>query len=171
MVTVILVFHYTVNPTVQYPLKATEFISDWILRCSTVCVCGYHISSALCHCPTVLFWCTMKPVFSLFGVSIKCKHFLHILKHIIEDACSKTSLKVSLMSTVGLLVGPGVFIKVSPVTCVSVLAVNVKVLKNVIKVKGEGLLSTLSMSALCLAREVCRGVTKVVIFSSSGWIW
>lgn len=112
----------------------------------------------------------MKPVFSLFGVPVKGKHSLYVLEHVIKDTCSKTSLKVSLMSAVGLLVGPGVFIKVSTVTGMSVLAVDVKVLENVIKVKGEGFVVTLSMSALRLPSIVCRGVTKPVIFSSSGCI-
>ncbi len=112
----------------------------------------------------------MKPVFSLLGVSVKGKHSLYVVKHVVKDTCSKTSLKVSLMSAVGLLVGPGVFIKVSSVTGMSVLAVDVKVLENVIKVEAERLLGTLSMSALRLSGEVRRGVTKLVIFSSSGFI-
>lgn len=71
----------------------------------------------------------MKPVFSLFGVSVKSKHPFYVIIHVIKDTCSKTSLKVSLMSAVGLLVGPGVFIKVSSVTGMPVLAVDVKILE------------------------------------------
>ena len=112
----------------------------------------------------------MKRVVSLFGVSIEGKHSLYVVIHVIEDTCSKTSLKVSLVSAVGLLVGPGVFVKVSPLTGVPVLAVDVKVLENVIKVEAERLLGALSMSALHLPSEVCRGVTKLVIVSSSGFI-
>lgn len=102
----------------------------------------------------------MKLVFSLFVMSIKSKHSLYVIKHIIEDSCSKTSLKVSLVSAMGLLVGPGVFIKVSSVTGMPVLAVDVKVLENVIKVKGEGL----SMSSLRLLGEVCRVDPRLLIF-------
>lgn len=112
----------------------------------------------------------MKPVVSLFGVSIKGKHSLYVVVHVIKDTCSKTSLKVSLMSAVGLLVGPGVFIKVSSVTGMPVLAVDVEVFENVIKVEAERLVGALSMSALRLPREVCRGVTKLVIFSASCFI-
>lgn len=114
----------------------------------------------------------MEPVFSLFGVSVKSKHSLYVVEHVIKDACSKTSLKVSLMSAMSLLVGPGVFIKVSSVTGVPVLAVDVKVLKYVIKVEVEveRLVSTVSMSALSLPSEERRIVTKLVIFSSSGFI-
>lgn len=163
-------FRYPINTTVLYSIKAIlSQKSFYILRCSTVCVCGYHISSALCHCSTVLFWCTVKAAFSLLGVSVKGKHSLYVIKHVIKDTCSKTSLKVSLMSAVGLLVGPGVFIKVSSVTGMPVLAVDVKVLENVIKVEAERL-GTLSMSAFCFPSEVCRGVTKLVIFPSSGFI-
>lgn len=112
----------------------------------------------------------MKPVVSLFGVSVKGKHSLYVVIHVIKDTCSETSLKVSLMSAVGLLVGPGVFIKVSSVTGMPVLAVDVKVLENVIKVEAERLVGALSVPALRLPIEVCRGVTKMVVFSSSGFI-
>lgn len=112
----------------------------------------------------------MKPVFSLFGVSVKSKHSLYVFKHVIKDTCSKTSLKVSLVSAVWLLVGPGVFFKVSSVTGMPVLAGDVKVLEYVIKAEAERLVGTMSMSALSLPSEVCRGVTKLVIFSSSGFV-
>lgn len=99
-------------------------------------------------------------------MSIKSKHSLYFIEHIIKDSCSETSLKVSLVSAVGLLVGPGVFIKVSSVTGMPVLAVDVKILENVIKVKGEGL----SMSSLRLLGEVCRVDPGLLIFSSSCFI-
>lgn len=107
----------------------------------------------------------MKPAVSLFGVSIEGKHPLDV---VIKDTCSKTSLKVSLTPAGWLLLGPGVFIKVSLVSGVSVLAVDVKVLENVIEV--ERLVGPLSMPALRLPSEECRSVTKLVIFSSFGFI-
>lgn len=110
----------------------------------------------------------MKPAFSLFCVSVESKHPLNIVKHVIKDTCSETSLKVSLVSVVGLLVGPGVFLKVSSVTGMPVLAVDVKVLEYVVKV--ERLLRTLLMSVLRLPSEVCRAATILVILSSSGFI-
>lgn len=112
----------------------------------------------------------MKPVVRLFGVSVVGKHSLYVVIHVIKDTCSKTSLKVSLMSAVRLLVGPGVFVKVSLLTGVPVLTGGVKVLENVIKVEAEGLVGTLPLSALRLPGEVCRGVSKLVIFSSFGFI-
>lgn len=112
----------------------------------------------------------MKSVFSLFGVSVKGEHSLYVVEHVIKDTCSKTSMKASLVSAVGLLLGPRVFIKVSSVTSMPVLAVDVKVLENVIKVEAERLVSTLSMSAMCLPSEVCRGAPKLVIFPSFGFI-
>lgn len=67
------------------------------------------------------------------------------------------------MSAVGL----GVFIKVSPVTGVPVLAVDVKVLKYVIETEAERLVATLPVSALGLCTEVRSCVTKLIILSSS----
>lgn len=98
----------------------------------------------------------MKPVFSLFGVSVKSKHSLYVVEHLVKDACSKTSLKVPFMSAVRLLVGPRVFIKVSSVTGMPVLAVDVKVLEYVIKVEAERLVGILSMSALSFPSKECR---------------
>lgn len=112
----------------------------------------------------------MKPVFSLFGMFFKCKHSFYVVKDVIKGSCSKTSLKVSLMSTVGLLVGPGVLIKVSSVTRMSVLAVDVKVLENIIKIEAERLVATLPMPSLCFSGEVRSSVTILVIISSSGFI-
>lgn len=112
----------------------------------------------------------MKPVFSLFSVSIKSKHFVYVVKHVIKDTCPKTSLKVSLMSFMRILVGLGVFFKVPSVTCMSILAVDVKVFEYVIKVEAERLVTCLSMSALCVTSEECKVVTKLVIFSSSCFI-
>lgn len=112
----------------------------------------------------------MKPAFSLFGVSVKSKHSLYVVKHVVKDTCSKTSLKVSLVSAVGLLVGPGVFFKVSSVTGVPVLAVDVKVLEYVVKIEAERLLGALSTSVLCLPSEVCRAAPELVVLSSSGFI-
>lgn len=105
----------------------------------------------------------MKLVFSLFGVSVKSKHSLNIIKHIIDNPGSKTTLKVSFMSAVG----PGVFIKVSSVTGMSVLAVDVKVLKYVIKTEGERLVGTLSVFALRLPIEVRVSVPELIILASS----
>lgn len=103
----------------------------------------------------------------LFGVSVKGKQrFLHVFKHVTKDIGFKTSLKVSLMSAVR----PGAFVKVSSVTSVPVLAVDVKILENVIKFEGVTLVGTRSMTSLCLPGEVCRGITKLVIFPSSGFI-
>lgn len=109
----------------------------------------------------------MKPVFSLFGVSVKSKHSLYVFKHVIKGTCSKTSLKVSLVSAMRILVRPGVFIKVSSVTGVPVLAVDVEVFEYVIKVEAERLMRSLRMPPLSGVR---RGVTELVIFSSSGFI-
>lgn len=69
----------------------------------------------------------MKPVLSLFGVAIKCKHSLKILK-VIKDIRSKTALIVSLTSAVG----PGVFLESSVLTGMSVLTEDAKVFENVI---------------------------------------
>lgn len=109
----------------------------------------------------------MKPVFSLFGVSVESEHSLHVVEHIIKDTCSKPPLKVPLMSAVRLLVGPGVLLEVSSVASMPVLAVNVKVLEYVFVVEIERLVDRLSMSVLCLPTEVCSSVIKLVIFSSS----
>lgn len=106
----------------------------------------------------------------LFGVSVEGKHSLHVVKHIIEDTRSKPPLKVSLMPAVGLFLEPGVLVKVSSVTGLPVLAVNVKVLENVIKVEAERLMGTMPMSALGLPGEVSRGSTKLVIFPPSGFV-
>lgn len=69
----------------------------------------------------------MKPVLSLFGVPIKCKHSLKILK-VIKDIRSKTALIVSLTSAVG----PGVFMESSVLMGMSVLTEDAKVSENVI---------------------------------------
>lgn len=60
---------------------------------------------------------------------------------------------MSLMSAVGFLVEPGVFIEVPSVTSMPVLAVDVKVFKYVVKVEAKRLVGALSMSAV--PSEVC----------------
>lgn len=107
----------------------------------------------------------MKPAFCLFCVSVESEHPLYIVKHIIKDTCSETSLKVSLVSGVGLLVGPGVFLKVSSVTGMPVLAVDVKVLEYVVKVEVERLLRTVLTSVLRLP-----SATKLIILPSPVFI-
>lgn len=136
---------------------------------SAVCVCGHHVPSALRHCSAVLLRCSVKPAFSLFGMFVESKHSLHVFKHVIKNTCSKPTLEVSLVSAVGLLVGPGLLFKVSPVTGMSVLAVDVKVLKHVIEVEAERLAGVRSLTVSRLSSEVC-GFTKLVVLSSLGHV-
>lgn len=110
----------------------------------------------------MLFLFTVKPVSILFGVPVKGKHSLKVLKHVLKSIRSKTFSKLSLMTAVCLLVRSGVFIKVPAVIGVSELIV----LKNVIEVEGEALMGSLSVPPT----EVCRCVTELVIVSSSGFI-
>lgn len=111
----------------------------------------------------------MKPVVSLFVVSFEGEHPLYVVEHIVKDTRSETSLKLPLVSAVGLFVEPGVFVKVPAVPCVSILTIDVEVLENVIKVEAERL-GTRSGSAFCLPKKVCRVVPTLVILSSSGFV-
>lgn len=79
-------------------------------------------------------------------------------------------MKVSFVSVAGILVGSRVFVVVSSVTCMPVLAVDVKVFEHVVKVEAERLVGALSVSVLCFLREEGRHVIKLVILSSSGLI-
>lgn len=107
----------------------------------------------------------MKPAFSLFGVSIESKHSVHVVKHVGEDPCPEAALKVSSAPAVGLFVGLGVFFEVSPVARMSVLAVDVEVLKHVIKVEGERLVGACSLRLPCV-----HVVAELIILSSSALI-
>lgn len=100
---------------------------------------------------------------------VESKHSLHVLKHVIKTPRSKTPLEVSLVSAVGLLVGPGLVFKVSPVSGVSVLAVDVKILKHVVKVEAESLVRIGSHSAPRLPGEV-GSITKLIVLSPPGLI-
>lgn len=91
----------------------------------------------------MLFGCALKPALCPFYVSVKCKHLLHIFKHVLEDSGAKSALEVSLVAVVCLLVGLEVLVKVPFLASVPVLAIDVEVSEHVVEVEIKGMMKTL----------------------------
>lgn len=112
----------------------------------TVRVGGHHIPPPLSHSPAVLLCHAVKPALSPLGMFVKCKHPLHVVRQILEEPGSKSSLEVSLVAVVAVLVSPEMLLEVPFRACVPVLAVDIEVSEHVLKVKVEGLVEVLVSS-------------------------
>ena len=137
----------------------------------TVCVCGDHVPSALCHCPAVLFCRALEPAVRPACVSIKREHLLHVLKHVIKEFSTKGALEVSLVPVLGLLmgllVGLEVAVKGPLVMGVLVMTEQVRVSEQVIKVEVKVLVEVLSTPATACAWLTRGGaMSKLVILQS-----
>lgn len=100
-------------------------------------------------------------------MSIKSKHLIDVVKHVVEDPRPETTLKGSLASALGLLVGSGVLFEVSSVARMSVLAVDVEVLKHVVEVEGKRLVGAWSLLAVLRLPHVCTATVLIVQSSSA----
>lgn len=95
----------------------------------------------------------MKPALSPLGMSVECKHSLHVIREILEEAGSESSLEVPLVAVVAVLVSPEMLLEIPFRACVPVLAVDIEVSEHVLKVKVKGLLEVLGSSFHVFAGE------------------
>lgn len=112
----------------------------------------HHVAPTLCHGPAVLSGALKLALGSgrvpLCAVkAIKGEHLLHVVKHVVEDPPAKSPLEGSPVAIVSFLVSPEMALKVLLVTGMPVLAENVKVFENVIKVEVEWLLEVLPVAS------------------------
>lgn len=112
----------------------------------------------------MLFGCALKPALCPFYVPVKCKHLLHIFKHVLEGSGTKSTLEVSLVAVVRLLVGLDVLFKVPFWPSVSVLAVDVEVSEHVVEVEIKGMMKTLPSVHVFIVERI---VSQLVILVPS----
>ena len=144
----------------------TSRLSFALLRPSAVSICSHHIPSTLCNRSTVLFCSPLKRTVSPLVVLVKSEQLFHVVKHVIKNSTSaKASLKVPLVPSVGLLVGPKVLLKVSLMPGMSILTVDIKVLEHVVKIKVKVLVEMLPLSTFSALIKY-RTVSKLVVFLS-----
>lgn len=89
----------------------------------------------------------VKPALSPLSMPVECKHPLHVVRQILKEPGSESSLEVSLVAVVAVLVSPEMLLEVPFRPCVPVLAVDIEVSKHVLKVKVEGLVSSFHIFA------------------------
>lgn len=110
----------------------------------------------LCH--------AVEPALSPLGMSVECKHPLHVIRQILEEASSKSPLEVPLVAVEVVCVSPEMLLEAPLGTCVPVLAVDIEVSEHVLKVKVEGLLEVLASSFRVLAEERA-ALSKPIVLS------
>lgn len=109
----------------------------------------------LCH--------ALKPALSPLDMSVKCKHSLHIVRQILKEPCSESSLEVPLVAVVAVLVSSEMLLEVPFGACVPVLTVDIEVSEHVLEVKVKGLVEVLVSSFHVFAGE--SALSKPIILS------
>lgn len=109
-----------------------------------------HVAPSLCDGPTMLSARTMKAAVSPCLVSIKRKHSLHVLKHIIKCTTTKRALKVSLVLTTHLLLMLKVALEMSFMVGVRIVSKDVKVSEELVEIKVEILMELVVASSRAL---------------------
>lgn len=108
-----------------------------------------HVAPSLCDGPTMLSARTMKAAVSPCLVSIKRKHSLHVLKHIIKRTTTKRALKVSLVLTTHLLLMLKA-LEMSFMVGVRIVSKDVKVSEELVEIKVEILMELVVASSRAL---------------------
>lgn len=96
-----------------------------------------HVAHSLCDGPTILSARTMKAAVRPCLVSIKRKHSLHVLKHIIKRTTTERALKVSPVPAPHLLMMLKVALEMSFIVKVRIVSKDVKVFEDIVEIKVE----------------------------------
>lgn len=123
---------------------------------------GHHVPPALGHCPAVLPPCSraLKPALSPRVVHVKGEHLLQVLKHVIKESSSEApllslpplpvhSLLVGLEVAVKMSLLVGLVLGVKVVLVWLLVAEEVKVFEDVVKVERLEVLVEVVVSTTC----------------------